>query len=280
MVAIFLSIGICYGQEFLNSFDYVYGCASSEKEYEADSLALLSFAKCVKVKVSNISNYSFEETKHGVNESYKNDVSIVSNVDVSGLRKHVEYFGGIYTVYYYFNKKKYVDDCIASYNENIARANSVKNIDNPHAGNLYLGYLYLAYLSVSNELFESFSQNDKSLKNVVCNEIRDKYMRMGYILSSRNVGEVNPSGVNLIREENERILPGFEYKNKDGEWKTPEIFLDGDLEPCEKNEAKWAYAFQSTEEYRFSFEIETGIGVRKLDVPNEFYSKYTIYKHF
>lgn len=280
LVAIFLSIGICYGQEFLTSFDYVYGCASNEEEAVADSLALLSFAKCVNVKVNNVSNYSFEETKFGSSETYKNDVSVSSSVDVSGLKKYVEHIGGTYTVYYYFNKKKYVDDCLVSYNENIEKANSAKGLNHPHADNIYLGYLYLAYLSVSNDMFQAFYPNGKQLKNIVCDEISNKYKRMDYILSSRNVGSVNPSGINLVREENSKILPGFEYKTKEGVWMAPEIFVDENDSPQDKNEAKWAYVFNSTEEYRFSFEINTNIGIRKIDVPDGFYSKYAIYKHF
>lgn len=271
---IFLSVWVSYGQDFLTSPDYVYGYASGTKESEADSLALISFAKSVNVRVSVNTIRSLVESYSGVDELYKSDLCISTNVNVSGVKKLVTLQDDIWTVYYYFNKKKYYEDSISEYNSNLEKAESFNSSSNPHAKNFVLGYLYMAYLSVSNELLGMLYPSVKIIKDDLGERIRERYRTMGYLLSARNVGLTNPSGILLIRDENAKTLPGFEYLNEEGAWVTPKSFCDSDGNDCGKDNAKWAYVYNATREYRFLFELESRFGPVVLKIPDNFYSEY------
>ena len=276
---IFLSIG-AYGQVFLDSPDYVYGVASSKNEQEADSVALLSLAKCLNVKISNVSNYTYEESKYGVNETYFNNVQVISDVEISGIKKYVEKKRRVYTVYYYFNKQEYIDYCIEQYDVNISRANKVKELSHSHAKNLRLGHLYMAYCAVSDKMLETLYPYANILKKNACDEITDVYLNMGLPLFARNYGLANPSGIMTVKDVNSDYLLGFEYKTSKGEWATPVTFCDEDNNDCDKYVAKMAYIYGNTETYRFLFEVDTPHGIVKLEVPDEFYLGHTNWKHF
>ena len=280
IVAMFLSVAVCFGQEFLYSSDYVYGSATDFDESKADSLALISFSRCIQVNVNNSSEYKLNENKNGVTEEYSKNLRINSNVNIRGARKYVENNNGIFTVYYYFNKGKYLKECLDFYNSNMWMANKYKNSNEPHAKNFILGHYYLAFSSVSEELFGQLYYGAESLKTNVLNDIIDCYNHFGYLLSARNVGKTNPSGVLLIRDENEKTIPGFEYKKDDGTWDVPRGFCDSEGEDCGYEDAKWAYIYTYVNEYRFLFETKTEYGIVKLNVPEEFYSKYLKRKVF
>jgi len=260
-------------QEFLASADYVYGCASDRSEAKADSLALISLSRSVKVDVKNIIESKYKECDGKITQTVNSQTNVQSNLSISGVKKYVTYTRKIYTVYYYFNKKEYVDNCMLSYHENMNKALLYKSSNEPHAKNLYLGYLYLAYESISDEMLECFFPAAEVMKNNIIDKISDKYSKMGYLLSARNVGDKNPSKTFLIRDENAKTLPGFEYYTTDGNWNTPLSFLNGECKACEENSAKWAYIHHATKEYRFVFEVEHDYGRMKLNVPTEFYNK-------
>lgn len=276
----FLPIIACFGQEFLHSSDYVYGFASDFDESKADSMAVISFARCVNLHVHTNTNYSLKETKKGIIEEFENNISIYSNVDISGIQKHVEYKYGRAFVYYYLNKKEFVEKMLLSYDENFKLANYYKESEIPHAKNLMLGYYYLAYEIASNDVFKCFYPNGKILETQVLDLLTDNYRYLGYLLSAHNVGEKNPSGVYLIRDENSKTLPGFEYMDSHDNWTTPRRFLDERCKNCDYTVAKWAYIYTYDDEYRFLFEVMTSYGMVKLDVPDEFYNTYCEYKHF
>lgn len=280
IMAMFLSIAVCFGQEFLHSTNYIYGYASDFNESKADSLALLSFSKCVHVSVFNNKEYVLNENHNGVSEEYKSNVKISSDVNVSGLKKYVDYNAGVYTVYYYFNKEKYFNEHMSAYDTNIDLAEKYKNSTEPHAKNFVLGYYYLAFEAISDELLWNLYPNMKVLKDGLIKEISEQYNHFGYLLSARNVGKQNPSGVLLIRDENAKTLPGFEYKKSDNSWDIPRSFCDIDGKECKYNVAKWAYVYTRDSEYRFLFEIKSKHGEIKINVPDEFYSKYLKHKNF
>lgn len=271
---------ISYSQEFLTSPDYIYGCASDFNESKADSLAILSLAKCIDLSVETSSEYSLTESKKNTIEQQNHHVSVSSNVTIQGARKHVEYKDGLFTVYYYFNKEKYIADCLASFNENYRKANSYKESKEAHAKNFMLGHYYLAYEAVSSSMFKSLYGPGKYLEAQVLDDIIFNYRHLGYLLSARNVGMSNPSGVQLIRDENNKILPGFEYLDQEGAWSVPHTFLNHDCNECDYTKAAWAYIYTFNHEFRFLFEIKTEFGIQNLHVPDEFYEAHFENKHF
>lgn len=271
VLASFLSIAVCSGQEFMHSPDYVYGFASDYVESVADSLALFSFSKSVHVSVENTSSHYFSEDGNGFNESFEKKVGINSNIVIEDIKKYVELNNGLFTVYYYINKKEYIEKHICNYENNIKKANEFKTSTVPHAKNLVLGHYYCAYKSVENELLTYFYPESEILKEDVLNKIVETYNNMGFIFSARNYGVVNPSGVMLVRDENCKTLPGFKYKNNNGKWLKPNSFRDIDWMPCEENAAKWAYIYTTGFEYRFLFEKETNYGFVNINVPDSFY---------
>ena len=270
-IVLILSVWISYGQDFLMSNDYIFGSGSNINEEKADSLALLSFSKCVHVTVENNSTYEYDEDNFGNNESFQNYVNIRTYVNVRGLKKFVDFDNGVFTVYYYLNKKRYIEDHLNKYQENMALGEKCRELDTPHYKNLMLGHYYLAYQAVSDELLGCIYPNAILLKENAFNEVVELYNHMGYLLSARNYGESNPSGIMLVRDENVKTLPGFEYL-RGNSWDIPRAFLDGDWNECEVDEAKWAYVYTTNREYRFIFEILTEYGNVKINVPDEFYA--------
>ena len=272
ILLLFLPISQVFGQEFLNSNDYVYGCGSSVYESEADSLALLSFSKCVHVNVMNDVKYSVSETRSGVNEFYVNNIKVSSAVDVSGIKKYIDISNGVYTVYYYLNKSNYVEERLQAYRDNIETAKSYETSEHPHAKNFEIGYYYMALKSVSDDLFVHFYPQAYEIKTGLENKIYSIYHKFGYTLSARNCGYKNPSGIMMVRDENGKTLPGFEYL-KEGEWYIPTTFLSYELNDCGYEKAKWAYIYTYEKRYRFLFEINTDFGIVRLNVPETLYVK-------
>ena len=280
LTPLFLAVTISYGQEFLTSPDYIYGCASDLNESKADSMAILSLAKCIDLSVETSSEYSLTESKKNTIEQQNHRVSVSSNVNIQGAKKHVEYKNGLFTVYYYFNRKQYIAECLTSYNENCRKACTYKDSKEAHAKNFVLGHYYLAYEAVSSNMFKSLYSPGKYLEAQVLDEIAFNYSHLGYLLSARNVGISNPSGVQLIRDENCKILPGFEYLDNEGGWSVPITFLDHDCNDCDYTKASWAYIYTYSHDFRFLFEIKTEFGIQNLHVPDEFYEAHFENKHF
>ena len=276
---IFLPITLCFGQDFLHSDDYVYGVGSSLCESTADSLALLSFSKCVHVNVDNTLNRTVTESKTGYDETYFNNVTINSNISVSGLKKYVTFENGVFVVYYYLNKSEYIKRCLEEYNENIRLANEYDTLNCPHSDNLMLGYYYLALEIMSDDMLMSFYRYSKVARDGLITTISEKYKYLEYYLTARNVEKNNHSGIYRIREENSKTLPGFEYF-KNGKWIIPHAYLDEHENECGYESAKWAYIYTYENKYRYLFEVKTDYGLVKINVPNEFYSRIEGYRIF
>lgn len=241
-------------------------------EAKADSLALIAFAKAVHVTVENISNSSIFEDSNGIERTYNSSVTVISNFDASGLKKYSERHGRIYVVYYYINKREYVENCLNRYNTNIQLAESYENSDRAHAKNLVLGYYYLAYEAAATSLFSVFYPAAEILKIHTLDLIKDRYESMGYFLSARNVGATRPSKVILVRDENSKTLPGFDYLSFNNEWVAPKYFCDNNAEPCtDISKAKWAYVDNTNKEFRFRYEVLINNKLVKIHVPEKFY---------
>lgn len=171
------------------------------------------------------------------------------------------------------DKDGYIKKQLLSYQENLDRGTSYRTSTEPHALNLTLGYWYLAYEAVSDDVFCSIYPSAIELQAHVLEMIRDKYKHAGYLLSCRNFGEKNPSGVMLIRDENCKTLPGIEYVSPSGQWRTPNEFCDEDGNTCDYEVAKWAYVYTTRQEYRFTFEINNNNVLERINVPDEFYDE-------
>lgn len=246
-------------QVFLNSPAYVYGSAVSQDETRADSLALVSLARAVNVRISAGPDGKIRMDSPG-------------GFDMNGIRRYSRRKGRNCEVYYYINKQEYIEDQLKEYNECISTAEFYKESATVHAKNLALGYYYLAWKAASSGVMQSLYPDAEHLATNALELIRDTYNHMGYFLSARNVGATTPSKIILVRDENAKVLPGFEYKDFNGRWVTPTQFCDHDAEPCtDIGEAKWAYVDNTDKEFRFRFEILVGGELVKIDVPEEFY---------
>lgn len=260
-------------QEFLTNGNYIYGIGSHRHEAVADSLALLSFVRCVGVDVKN--NITHEITDNGriVTEFFKRNTQIISGLKVSGLKKYEERVRGKYTVYYYINKKEYVDSILREYKRNIIMASAYKAETASHSKNLALGSFYLAWKAINADLFKAVYPDFELLKSYVLTEIKDLYENMGYLLSARYIGaNGEPSNRMLVRDENAKALPGFEYLSHNGVWTAPRGFLNEDCRVCtDREKVRWAYVDNTNREFHFLYETVTDNGIVKIEVPDEFY---------
>ena len=265
---------IANGQVFLDSADYVYGVASSKNEVIADSLALISFSRAVGVSVESVSDSRVWESNLKISREYSNNTVIKTSFNINGIKKHVDFFGDVYTVYYYFNKSEYVSKILKKYNDNVQLCDEYWKQDFPHSENLAIGSLYIALETIDEEAFKAFCPDYERLRSYIMYELSYKYCHMGFLLSGRYTGSNGePSATLLVRDENARTLPGFEYYSHDGRWVQPRRFLDINAMPCSRPEdIKWAYVDNTNREYRFIYEtMVNGLRV-KIDVPEEFYN--------
>ena len=271
-LAPFLSVAGAYGQIFLVSSDYIYGSAEHREEHKADSLALISFARCLHVDIENVSKHHTLEENGRISESYSNTSNISTSISIDGLKKYVERDGRNYVIYYYLNKKEYIDSRIKEYEDNFTAGAAYSKSDVLHAKNLALGHFYLANTAVSSDTFKALYPRADILESASFERIREVYKRWDYFLSIRNVSKESPSGHWDVRDENSKTLPGFEYRNDCGEWVQPSVFYDAECNVTHiPSEYKWATIHTHKPVYRFLFEVKTDMGVTKVPVPEKFY---------
>lgn len=266
---------VCSAQAFIDNPDYIYGVGVSENEYSADSLAMLSLSRAIYTDVVNESTYNVSEFDDKFSEKFTKSVSLNSSIRVDCAKKYVERQFDEYSVYYYINKTDYTEKHLNAYSKYINEASEYEHSKDPHSINLTLGSLYLAYEEVNNPLLNIFCKESNAYREFAVSEIKRVYDCSGLILSIRKT--FSDRWVE-VREENKKSLPGFEYRDVNGRWKTPSFFYDEDKNDYTGDRAKykWALIDSFDRVYRFTYEKIVGLTLVKINVPEEFCSV----KHF
>lgn len=275
-LCLFLPAVLC-GQEFFAP-SYVYGVGMDWDECRADSLALFSFARSVGVRIVSNSEYRFEEAGNVYENNFKRESIIDSRLYVDGLKKKVEYDGGVFTVYYYINKDEYIQTRMSAYEKYLKMAREQQKNNNPHKFNLFIGYMYKAYCELNSELLNMLYPVSRERKESLYEEIRRSYMRLAckdgnmgeYYLAKRKYSD----GLLLIRDENLSVLPDFEYYSFNGTWDAPHSYLNQRNEPCNRENAIITFVDNTNAVYRFVYEEILGGEIVKIPVPEEFYFCY------
>ena len=266
----------CPAQVFIDNPEYIYGVGIAKDESAADTVALASLARAIQVKVINESTYEVSENSRGISRTSRRRTTLTTNLKIEGAQKYVEPArGGKVKVYYYINKFDYVNERIARYERYMHEADTFETSKEPHAINYYLGAIYQAYLEVDDELLNALYGVSRTYRTYAMTRIESAYRHCGYILSVRDNGERQM----MVRDENSRPLPDFEYLSTSGRWTSPRFFLDDIQRPCDDpQKVMWALIEDmpkvktpGTRMYRIPYEIKTPNGAVKIDVPESFY---------
>lgn len=271
IVFVFLPVMILYGQVFLDSPDYVYGCASDADEEKADNAALICFSKSICVNIVNNVSHTISEENRTVSESFVKETSVNTDLFLNGgwLKKYVTYDNGLFTVYYYLNKKEYIEKCLSEYDKNMKIGDSYIDSDTYHSVNLMIGHYYLAYEIAGEKMFNALYSDAWKLEKKAFDTLVHAYAwNMRHLFTCE--GTYIWAGTQYVNG----YVPGFEYMNKDGEYVEPIDFVDNRGNHCTAEKAVWARIDTKDTIYRFTFEVETDYGIMKLYIPDGFYDKY------
>lgn len=168
---------------------------------------------------------------------------------------------------------EYIRTSLKKFNKYLDNYEAYIKSDNPHAINLALGALYRAFIVVDDDNLIEIFPDCLNYRDNVLNIIGKTSRKNGIILSVRWNGENNY----LVREENCKPLPGFEYYTSYGKWDSPTEFMDAEQDiSTNMNNRMWAFAHdvntnKRSNVYRLLYEEMSGNRIVKIDVPEEFY---------
>lgn len=218
VLTVFISVGI-YGQEFLNNSSYIYAMGVGKTQQEADNEALIAFAKSIQTKINSVTRYSVSDDGENIVKNYSKDVQMEIAAIFENTEIYVDFNNGVYTVYRFLNKDKFIKEHLEIYNAYMGRVKEYLVTKDAHRINFLLGAYYLAYCGINNVIMDVFNENNSEMKSYVIERAKQTYGQ-GYAL------EFVKNRNNLVKVNAGLPLYGFQYKNRYQKWVEPSRFFD------------------------------------------------------
>lgn len=213
-------IPICiYGQEFLNNSSYIYAMGVGKTQQEADNEALIAFAKSIQTKINSVTRYSVSDDGENIVKNYSKDVQMEIAAIFEDTGIYADLNDGVYTVYRFLDKDKFIREHLAIYNAYMERVKEYLVSKDAHRINFLLGAYYLAYCGIDNVIMDVFNENNIGMKSYVIERAKQTYGQ-GYVLEF--VKDKN----NLVKVNAGLPLYGFQYKNCYQQWVEPSCFFE------------------------------------------------------
>lgn len=217
LVLLCLSV-VSYGQDFLNNEDYLYAKGMGATQEEADNAALVSFSKTLQSRITSRTEYAISEENGDITRSFSKNISIDNSMVGKNIEQYVEFENGIYTVYRFINKKKYLNDRLTIYNAYLSKAEEYKQCNSSHKINFVLGAYYMAYDTIDDVIMDVLNCDNNAMKNNIFMEAKKTYTffcRLETVENRRNFIKCNTG----------KPLYGFQYLTRYGEWRYPESYF-------------------------------------------------------
>ena len=208
---------LSFAQDFLCNEDYIYGMGLSSSEEEASDAAMLALSRTIRTFVVNETEQCVEEENGAIDESYKKKVALLSSIRIYGARKYETFSEGIYTVYYYLNRREYVNNRLDECKKYIAMANHYEQMKDAHRMNLLLGSLYHAYEAVNTDVMAALYPDTESIKEHLLARMRENSTVKKNNLQASKTTHYSCT----VSECNGKEVPDFEYVNRAGEFRKP-----------------------------------------------------------
>lgn len=256
----------------------------AKNQEDAENAALISLAKKIGVKVSDVSHYSVFETNGKINENYaRHTETETQNYFGDEVETYVEAGRKSVTVYKYINVREYVakqqqvyDKCMAVIDSIYKRCTTIK-----HSKNLILGQYYIAYQALNTPLMDAYAKDNVAIKAKLLDKAKESYKKQGSFGFLTLLEKTDTRGYFAVMAgQKTKGVHGIEYLHN-GKWELPFYFYFSKSTLSSEGTAD-AFSQQKTSRcllisdnsrilVRYLYEIEKEGQLYRLEVPENWY---------